>query len=88
MVEASPDALILLEESLVERSGPIGKFVLQKQIRELGITKDNIDDKSMRKLIKNTVAIAMFDPKVRDIVSKELINRFCGNVPSSDYPSI
>ena len=69
------DKITLLEEELVELAGPLGKFVVKKQLEELGMKRDDISDPLFLELMKRCVATAIFDPERQKTALKDLENK-------------
>jgi len=66
------DRITLLENELVKLAGPLGKFVVKKQMKQLGINTPYVDDKGYEKLINASVTNAVFDPIKQKNAIKEL----------------
>ena len=61
-----------LENELVELAGPLGKFVVKKQMRELSFSPKDVSGPMFQMLIEQCVANAIFDPKKQEEALKEL----------------
>ncbi len=66
------DKIELLENELVELAGPLGKFVVKKQLKKMGLTRKEVLDTMFLELIRRSVANAVFDPQKQKTAIKEL----------------
>ena len=55
------DRLDLLERELVDRAGPLGKFVLVKQLKDMGFTAEDFPEAQFPLLIDGVVKKAFFN---------------------------
>ncbi len=68
----------VLERELVELAGPLAKFVIKKQIRDMGLQRENFPKDRLGELIERSVKNAIFDPKKQREVSRALKKRILG----------
>ena len=68
----------ILERELVELAGPLAKFVIKKQIRDMGLQRENFPKDRLGELIERSVKNAIFDPKKQREVSRNLRKKLLG----------
>ena len=82
-MKAGPDGrdamkkIEILEEQIVSVSGPIGKYVLKKQIESLGQDPNDFPDPLLKQLIENAVKAAVYNADVQKKLIKELTKKLC-----------
>lgn len=67
-----------IKNELIKLIGPIGKFIVEKQIKNMGYTEENLPDEKINELIDTVVEIGIYDSnlsksiksKLRDLVAK------------------
>ena len=64
-----------LETELVDKVGPLGKFVLKKQLKDMDMAPDDISRKQLPNLIHNVVKHAVFDEKLQRPIIKDLVQK-------------
>ena len=65
-----------LEAELVDLAGPLGKFVLKKQLKEMGKTPETFPIEDLPKLIRLVVPKAIFDEKLHREAIRTLTSKF------------
>ncbi len=66
------NVLLLLEEELIDKAGPLGKFVLQKQIKNMGYTPQDFPESKLLPLITEVVKKAFFNQELWPQMVSEL----------------
>lgn len=77
MGKTSRELLSTLEDRMVTYTGPIGKFIVNKQLKDLKLKDSDISNSKLQELIKRSVQAAVYDPKKRSKITKELMKEFC-----------
>lgn len=67
----------ILEEQIVAVSGPIGKYVLKKQIESMGEDPGNFPDSRLKQLIENSVKAAVYSQDMQKQMIKDLTKKLC-----------
>ena len=64
-----------IERLVIDYSGPLGKFVVIKTIKDLGHTPESYpeDKNNLRKLVKRILQRAIFDENRRNQAEKEIL---------------
>ncbi len=62
----------IIQEELKKVIGPIGKFVVEKQITKMDEDKDNFPDDKLSDLIENVVDIGVFDKRIQSTVKERI----------------
>jgi len=76
-MQLEPSQLLsTFEETLVDVAGPIGKFVLKKQIHEMNITPSSLTHKEFKELIKRSVTRSVFDEARRASMIRGLVKEY------------
>lgn len=65
-----------LIEAIVEYSGPLGKFVVIKSIKDLDYDPNNLTRDEIRTLINTVTERAIFDPERRRVAKRKLLKAF------------
>jgi len=68
----------MLEEQIIAVSGPIGKYVLKKQIESLGEDPENFPDSRLKELIEHAVKAAIYSEDAQKRLIKDLTKKLCG----------
>lgn len=68
----------ILEEQIIAVSGPIGKYVLKKQIESLGEDPENFPDSRLKELIEHAVKAAIYSKDAQKQMIKDLTKKLCG----------
>ncbi len=66
------DRIDILEKELVDLAGPLAVFVIKKQIKDMGLRRENFPEERMGELIERSVKNAIFDPKKQKNVERNL----------------
>jgi DNA-binding transcriptional regulator YhcF (GntR family) len=64
----------VIQEELKKVIGPIGKFVVEKQITKMDEDKDNFPDDKLPDLIEKVVDIGVFDKRIQSSVKERIKN--------------
>ena len=62
----------LIQDELKKYIGPIGKFVVEKQINNMEEDKDNFPDDKIEELIERSVDIGVFDKRIQKTVKERI----------------
>lgn len=62
----------VIQDELKKVIGPIGKFVVEKQINKLNEDKDNFPDDKIEELIERSVDIGVFDKRIQKSVKERI----------------
>jgi len=62
----------VIQEELKKVIGPIGKFVVEKQINVMNEDKDNFPDDKIGELIERSVDIGVFDQRIQKSVKERI----------------
>ena len=62
----------IIQEELKKVIGPIGKFVVEKQINKMGEDKDNFPDDKLSDLVERVVDIGVFDKRIQGSVKERI----------------
>lgn len=69
-----PKIIKHIEEKLVEYAGPMGKYVLKKELSDMGFSpNDELDITMMRKVIDDVVKKAIYNQDKRHACKRELL---------------
>ena len=61
-----------LKKEIMSKAGPMGKIVVKKQMKKLGLSGDDISNSDMRKLIEESVKSAVADSSKHQEIINEL----------------
>jgi hypothetical protein len=61
-----------IQDELRKVIGPIGKFVVEKQINNMQEDKDNFPDDKIEELIERSVDIGVFDTHIHKAVKERI----------------
>ncbi len=64
----------IIQEELKKVIGPIGKFIVEKQISKMGEDKDNFPDAKLPDLVERVVDIGVFDKRIQGSVIERINN--------------
>ena len=67
------EIVIQMEVIVMDYAGPIGKFVVRKQIGKDLYDLDNLSDEEKKKLIKKIIAASIFNDLYQEACSKKLL---------------
>ena len=67
------EIVIQMEVIVMDYAGPIGRFVVRKQIGDDLYDLDNLSDEEKRKLIKKIIAASIFNDLYQEACSKKLL---------------
>ena len=62
----------IIQLELKKVIGPIGKFIVEKQISDMGEDKDSFPDDKIPDLVKLVVDIGVFDNRIQDSVKEHI----------------
>ena len=62
----------IIQLELKKVIGPIGKFIVEKQISDMGEDKDSFPDDKIPDLVKLAVDIGVFDNRIQDSVKEHI----------------
>ncbi len=62
----------VLERELVDLAGPLAVFVIKKQIKDMGLRRDDFPRERLGELIERSVKNAIFDPEKQKKVVRSL----------------
>lgn len=62
----------IIQEELKKVIGPIGKFVVEKQINKMGEDMDNFPDAKLSDLVERVVDIGVFDKRIQGSVKERI----------------
>lgn len=71
-MNTSKEMIEKIREIVVDAAGPIGDFVIKKQIKDLGYTPDNFPAERIQILIEKVVENAVYDPEKKMEVKNKL----------------
>ncbi len=63
-----------IKNELIKLIGPIGKFIVEKQIKNMGYTDENIPDEKINELIDTVVEMGIYDANVSKTIKTKLHN--------------
>ena len=69
-----------IENIVMEYSGPMGKFVVRKQVRDLRSSIDQMTEHEKRSLIRNIINGAIFNESYQKECLKRLTDMLIGKV--------
>lgn len=72
MISASD--MTSMEEIIVDHAGPLGKFVIKKSIKDLGLDLGSFDKKTKEKFISLVLERAIYDTTKWDSVRREILD--------------
>jgi len=58
---STQEKIDILERELVELSGPLGRFVIKKQLKEMGMERDTLPLERLVELVERSVKNAVFN---------------------------
>jgi hypothetical protein len=62
----------LIQDELKKAVGPIGSFIVEKQIKDMNENKDNFPDDKLPILIERSVENGIFDPTQRRSIATKM----------------
>ena len=62
----------LIQEELKKAVGPIGSFIVEKQIKDMNENKDNFPEDKLPVLIERSVENGIFDPDQRKSIATKM----------------
>ena len=65
-----------LEVEMIELAGPLGRFVIKKQMKELNMSEADANGPMFFKLMDLCISNSVFDPTKRDEAMKKLKRKF------------
>ncbi len=72
MVGVKQSPVDMLAEALEKFAGPMAKFVIAKQIKDMGETKDSIPRRKLSILIERAINAAIYNPQLKTRAKKEM----------------
>ncbi len=72
----------LLEKELIELAGPLAGFVIKKQIKDMGLRRENFPEDRLTELMERSVKNAIFEPSKQKEVIRKLRKKL---VSHADY---
>jgi len=67
------DTLKTIEEIVANHAGPITKFVIKKQLKDMGIQADEVEE-YLKPFVERVVDAAIYDPNQRKKVIQEILS--------------
>ena len=62
----------IIQEEMKKAIGPIGSFIVEKQIKDMNESKDSFPDEKLNLLIDRSVQTGVFDPSQRKSISTKM----------------
>ena len=69
----------VLENIVVESSGPMGKFIIKKSLADIGVPQESITGDTQAKFIDMVLERAIFDTDRRKVVRKKILSAWGGD---------
>ena len=60
---------------MIELSGPLGKFVLKKTLKELGLKPDDFPEEKLENLVKLIIPKVVFDKSLHHTAYRTLVKK-------------
>jgi hypothetical protein len=67
------DPIILLEITVMDYAGPMGKFFVKKQLNDYGKSLNDLSNEEQRELAKKIVGAAIYNETLKDECLKKII---------------
>ena len=66
------DPIMIMESIVMKYSGPMGKFVVRKQIKDMAINLENSSENNKKELINRVVVNAIYNDKFKEECTSRL----------------